>query len=80
MTAEGELEFQPGSRGRVLRNLLGITQVREMEVAETQALFVAQADARRCTVRVTASRQPTFVDCTECGWARSTRGLATTGP
>jgi len=47
MTAEGELEFQPGSRGRVLRNLLGITQVREMEVAETQALFVAQADARR---------------------------------
>jgi cell filamentation protein len=47
MTAEGELEFQPGSRGRVLRNLLGITQVREMEVAETQALFVAQANARR---------------------------------
>jgi cell filamentation protein len=24
--------FQPGSRGRVLRNLLGITQVREMEL------------------------------------------------
>jgi cell filamentation protein len=47
MTASNELEFQPGSRGRVLRNLLGITQVREMEVAETQALFVAQAEARR---------------------------------
>jgi cell filamentation protein len=42
-----ELEFQPGSRGRVLRNLLGITQMREMEVAETQALYVAQADARK---------------------------------
>jgi len=47
MTAESELEFQPGSRGRVLRNFLGITQVREMEVAETQALFVTQAEARR---------------------------------
>lgn len=42
-----ELQFQPGSRGRVLRNLLGITQMREMEVAETQALYVAQADARK---------------------------------
>ena len=47
MTASNELEFQPGSRGRVLHNLLGITQVREMEVAETQALRVAQADARK---------------------------------
>jgi len=47
MTAQSELEFQPGSRGRVLRNFLGITQVREMEVAETQALFVTQAEARR---------------------------------
>jgi hypothetical protein len=26
-----EAEFQPGSRGRVLRNRLGITSVRELE-------------------------------------------------
>jgi len=42
---ESESEFQPGSRGRVLRNLLGITRVRDMEEAETQALWVAQATA-----------------------------------
>ncbi|MEK6210913.1 MAG: Fic family protein [Pseudomonadota bacterium] len=36
-----EAEFQPGSRGRVLRNLLGITRVREMNVAETRALQTA---------------------------------------
>jgi cell filamentation protein len=36
-----ESEFQPGSRGRVLRNFLGITQVREMEAVESQALEVA---------------------------------------
>ena len=44
-TAESELEFQPGSRGRVLRNLLGITRVRDMEEAETQALNVTQKAA-----------------------------------
>lgn len=37
-----ESEFQPGSRGRVLRNLLGITRVREMEEVESQALTAAQ--------------------------------------
>jgi len=40
-----ELEFQPGSRGRVLRNFLGITRVRDMEEAETQALHIAQRAA-----------------------------------
>jgi cell filamentation protein len=40
--AEGpEAEFEPGSRGRVLRNLLGIHSVREMERRETEALFLA---------------------------------------
>ncbi|HKQ13144.1 MAG TPA: Fic family protein [Steroidobacteraceae bacterium] len=38
-------EFQPGSRGRVLRNLLNITRVRDIEEAETQALNVAQRTA-----------------------------------
>jgi cell filamentation protein, protein adenylyltransferase len=40
-----ESEFHPGSRGRVLRNLLGITRVREMNEVETQALKVTQGAA-----------------------------------
>ena len=40
-----EWEFQPGSRGRVLRNLLGITRVRDIEEAETQALNLTQRAA-----------------------------------
>lgn len=40
-----ESEFQPGSRNRVLRNLLGITRMRDMEEAESQALAIAQATA-----------------------------------
>ena len=42
MAAAWESEFQPGSRGRVLRNLLGITRAREMEEAEAQAFASAQ--------------------------------------
>ena len=37
-----EAEFELGSRGRVLRNLLGITRVRDMNEAESQALELAQ--------------------------------------
>lgn len=37
-----EAEFEPGSRGRVLRNLLGIRSSREMARAESDALLVAQ--------------------------------------
>lgn len=37
-----EAEFEPGSRGRVLRNLLGIRRVRDMQLAESQALTLAQ--------------------------------------
>jgi cell filamentation protein len=37
-----ESQFQPGSRGRVLRNLLGITRVRDIGEAESQALTIAQ--------------------------------------
>ena len=36
------MEFEPGSRRRVLRNLLGITRVRDMNLAESQALEIAQ--------------------------------------
>jgi cell filamentation protein len=44
-SAGPEVEFQPGSRGRVLRNLLGIRHVRDMHAAESQALELAQVDA-----------------------------------
>ena len=37
-----EIEFEPGSRGRVLRNLLGIARMRDMNLAESQALEIAQ--------------------------------------
>ena len=40
-----EAEFEPGSRGRVLCNLLGITRVRDMNEAESQALELAQEAA-----------------------------------
>ncbi len=40
--AEGpEAETEPGSRGRVLRNLLGVRSVREMARLESEALLVA---------------------------------------
>jgi hypothetical protein len=40
--AEGpDAEFEPGSRGRVLRNRLGIKSVREMERKESDALLSA---------------------------------------
>ena len=37
-----EVEFEQGSRGRVLHNLLGIARVRDMNLAESQALEIAQ--------------------------------------
>jgi cell filamentation protein len=40
-----QAEFEPGSRGRVLRNLLGITRVGDMNLAESQALLLAQQHA-----------------------------------
>ena len=40
-----ETEFEPGSRGRVLRNLLGINRVRDMNEAESQALLLAHEAA-----------------------------------
>ena len=40
-----QAEFEPGSRGRVLRNLLGITRVRDIKLVESQALLLAQRQA-----------------------------------
>lgn len=52
-----EAEFQPGSRGRVLRNRLGITSVRELERRESAALLIATQqiiDETRVDQRFTA--------------------------
>lgn len=41
--AEGlQAEFEPGSRGRVLRNRLGLVRVRDMQQAESVALLAVQ--------------------------------------
>lgn len=37
-----EAEHEPGSRGRVLRNLCGITRVRDIQQAESDALLAVQ--------------------------------------
>lgn len=41
-TGGNEVEFEPRSRRRVLRNRLGIASVRNMEIAESDALLAAQ--------------------------------------
>ena len=53
-----EAEFEPGSRKRVLRNLLGIHSVRAMARAESEALLDATnhaIDATRADLRFTAA-------------------------
>lgn len=40
-----EAQFDPGSHGRVLRNLLGIIRVGDMKLAESQALCLVQQQA-----------------------------------
>ena len=37
-----EDQFEPGSDGSVLKNLMGITTIADMEVAETAELWLAQ--------------------------------------
>lgn len=52
-----EAEFQPGSRGRVLRNRLGITTIRELERQESESLLAATQqtiDDTRVNQRFTA--------------------------
>jgi hypothetical protein len=43
--AESESESEPGSHGSVLRNKLGIVTAQDMELAESQALWLAQKEA-----------------------------------
>lgn len=40
-----QAEHEPGSRHRVLRNLLGIRRVGDMQQAESEALLMAQQEA-----------------------------------
>ena len=40
-----QAEFEPGSRDRVLRNLLGIVHAKDMEIIESDALAIAQVAA-----------------------------------
>jgi hypothetical protein len=40
-----QTHFEPGSRGRVLSNLLGIKRVGDMSEAESQFLLLAQTQA-----------------------------------
>ena len=40
-----QAEFEPGSRNRVLRNLLGIARARDMQVIESDALAIVQEAA-----------------------------------
>ncbi len=54
-----EAEFEPGSRGRVLRNRLGIVLVRDMKLAESQALILAQ---RTAVDRITQAHRFTAQD------------------
>ena len=58
--AEGaEAEFEPGSRNRVLRNLLGIRSVREMQNRESVALVSA---TQRAIDATTADQRFTSMD------------------
>jgi hypothetical protein len=74
-----ETEFEPGSRGRVLRNLLRIARVRDMKQAESQALELAQVVAAETSPRIIDSRRKISAPCTVCGSGRSTLGQADTG-
>jgi cell filamentation protein len=54
-----ETEYEPGSRGRVLKNLLGIRSVREMQQVESDALLDA---ADRIFARVSEDERFTAAD------------------
>ncbi len=47
VTALPEAQTEPGSKGRVLRNLLGIRRVRDINLVESQALNLAQTEATK---------------------------------
>lgn len=77
----GETEFEPGSRGRVLRNRLGIRRVGDMQQAESESLLVVQNWA---VARFDSGHRFTAADIRELhrqwlggiyGWAGAYRGI-----
>jgi cell filamentation protein len=71
-----EAEFEPGSRGRALRNRLGITSVRALQQRESEALL---ATTQQVIDQVTVDQNFTAADicgCTTYGSERSTNGPA----
>lgn len=74
-----EAQFEPGSRGRVLRNLLGIRGKRQMDALEAVCLEAATDWAIR---HVAADQRFTAADIClwhRNGWASCIGGRASTG-
>lgn len=71
-----EARFEPGSRNRVLRNLLGIRRKREMDRLEARELLRAMEEVAGQFDRDHRSPLATYVTCTTCGWVGSTSGPA----
>ena len=69
---EVEVEFEPGTRGRVLRNLISIARLRDMNLTESQALEIAQDLALERYDVTTDLWLKTFAISTLCGLAPST--------
>lgn len=74
-----ETRFEPRSRGRVLRNALGIYRKREMDSVEAEHLAKATDWAIRHYDADHRLLQMTFACCIGNGWARSIRGLVIIG-
>lgn len=78
-SAEGpEAEFEPGSPGRVLRNRLGITSVREIERKESEALLAVTERLIDETRVDNASQRTTSGGCIGSGWGKFMCGRANT--
>lgn len=72
-----EARFEPGSRGRVMKNLLGIRHVREMNMVEAEML----AEATDWAIRHYSAEQRFSVEdgaCTVNGLGKSIHGPANT--
>ena len=64
-----EAEFEPGSRGRVLRNLVGVRSLREMQRLEAECLLAATEEA------IAETRDDQRFDATDlCRWHRDWLG------
>lgn len=70
-----EAQFEPGSDGLVLKNLLGITSPAEMDIAEANALVVAVDRLVRMYDEEHVLRQAISASFTVCGWEAFMPGL-----